>query len=54
MYTANTMSSAFEALVHFMAVLSSTMANPHDRENELRQPSFQPCAIEAVRKDITR
>jgi dihydroxy-acid dehydratase len=50
MYTANTMSSAFEAL-GISLPYSSTMANPHDEKlNSARQSA--KVLIEAVKKDI--
>ncbi len=50
MYTANTMSSAFEAL-GISLPYSSTMANPHDeKENSARESA--KVLIEAIRKDI--
>ena len=50
MYTANTMSSSFEALG--MSLLgSSTMANPHD-EKRLSTAESARVLVEAVRKDL--
>jgi len=50
MYTANTMSSAFEAMGMSLP-WSSTMANPHDeKENSARESA--KVLIEAIRKDI--
>src|SRR5436305_2853504 len=50
MYTANTMSSAFEAL-GISLPYSSTMANPHDEKlNSARQSA--KVLLEAIRKDI--
>ena len=50
MYTANTMSSAFEAL-GISLPYSSTMANPHDEKLTSTQESAR-VLIEAVKKDI--
>ncbi len=50
MYTANTMSSAFEAL-GISLPYSSTMANPHDEKMNSAQESAR-VLIEAVKKDI--
>ncbi len=50
MYTANTMSSAFEAL-GISLPYSSTMANPHDEKLNSAKESAR-VLIEAVRKDI--
>ena len=50
MYTANTMSSAFEAL-GLSLPYSSTMANPHDEKMNSAQESAR-VLIEAVKKDI--
>jgi len=50
MYTANTMSSAFEAL-GISLIYSSTMANPHDEKLNSAKASAQ-VLIEAVKKDI--
>ncbi len=50
MYTANTMSSAFEAL-GLSLPYSSTMANPHDEKMNSAQESAK-VLIEAVKKDI--
>ncbi|WP_408596528.1 dihydroxy-acid dehydratase [Limnohabitans sp.] len=50
MYTANTMSSAFEALGMSLP-FSSTMANPHDEKMNSAQESAK-VLIEAVKKDI--
>jgi dihydroxy-acid dehydratase len=50
MYTANTMSSAFEALGISLAY-SSTMANPHDEKTDSARESAK-VLIEAIRKDI--
>jgi dihydroxy-acid dehydratase len=50
MYTANTMSSAFEAL-GLSLPYSSTMANPHDEKLNSAQESAR-VLIEAVKKDI--
>ena len=50
MYTANTMSSAFEAL-GISLPYSSTMANPHDEKLNSAQESAR-VLIEAVKKDI--
>ena len=50
MYTANTMSSAFEAL-GISLPYSSTMANPHDEKMNSAQESAK-VLIEAVKKDI--
>ena len=50
MYTANTMSSAFEAL-GISLPYSSTMANPHDdKENSAKESA--KVLIEAIKKDI--
>ncbi|MET1537656.1 dihydroxy-acid dehydratase domain-containing protein, partial [Burkholderia sola] len=50
MYTANTMSSAFEALGMSLPY-SSTMANPHDeKENSARESAR--VLIEAIKKDL--
>lgn len=50
MYTANTMSSAFEALGMSLPY-SSTMANPHDeKENSARESA--KVLIEAIKKDL--
>jgi dihydroxy-acid dehydratase len=50
MYTANTMSSAFEAMGMSLPY-SSTMANPHDeKENSARESA--KVLIEAIRRDI--
>ncbi|MDO9088640.1 MAG: dihydroxy-acid dehydratase [Burkholderiaceae bacterium] len=50
MYTANTMSSAFEALGISLAY-SSTMANPHDEKMNSAKESAK-VLIEAIKKDI--
>ena len=50
MYTANTMSSAFEAL-GISLPYSSTMANPHDEKTNSARESAR-VLIEAIRKDI--
>ncbi|PKO26967.1 MAG: dihydroxy-acid dehydratase [Betaproteobacteria bacterium HGW-Betaproteobacteria-9] len=50
MYTANTMSSAFEAL-GISLPYSSTMANPHDEKMNSARESAK-VLIEAIRKDI--
>ena len=50
MYTANTMSSAFEALGISLAY-SSTMANPHDEKENSAKESAK-VLIEAIKKDI--
>jgi dihydroxy-acid dehydratase len=50
MYTANTMSSAFEAL-GLSLPYSSTMANPHDEKLNSAQESAR-VLIEAIKKDI--
>ncbi len=50
MYTANTMSSAFEAL-GISLPYSSTMANPHDEKKNSARESAK-VLIEAIRKDI--
>jgi len=50
MYTANTMSSAFEALGMSLPY-SSTMANPHDEKMNSARESAQ-VLIEAVKKDL--
>ncbi|HYD76074.1 dihydroxy-acid dehydratase [Ramlibacter sp.] len=50
MYTANTMSSAFEAL-GISLPWSSTMANPHDEKQNSARESAK-VLIEAIRKDI--
>ncbi len=50
MYTANTMSSAFEAL-GISLPFSSTMANPHDEKQNSAKESAR-VLIEAIRKDI--
>jgi len=50
MYTANTMSSAFEAL-GISLPYSSTMANPHDEKQNSAKESAK-VLIEAIRKDI--
>jgi dihydroxy-acid dehydratase len=50
MYTANTMSSAFEALGISLAY-SSTMANPHDEKTNSAKESAK-VLLEAIRKDI--
>ena len=50
MYTANTMSSAFEAL-GISLPWSSTMANPHDEKTNSARESAK-VLIEAIRKDI--
>jgi dihydroxy-acid dehydratase len=50
MYTANTMSSAFEAL-GLSLPYSSTMANPHDEKLNSAQESAK-VLIEAVKKDL--
>ncbi|MDP2022200.1 MAG: dihydroxy-acid dehydratase [Hydrogenophaga sp.] len=50
MYTANTMSSAFEAL-GISLPYSSTMANPHDEKLNSARESAK-VLIEAIRKDI--
>jgi len=50
MYTANTMSSAFEALGMSLPY-SSTMANPHDEKQNSAKESAQ-VLMEAIRKDI--
>ncbi len=50
MYTANTMSSAFEAMGMSLP-FSSTMANPHDeKENSARESA--KVLIEAIRRDL--
>jgi len=50
MYTANTMSSAFEAMGMSLPY-SSTMANPHDeKENSARESA--KVLLEAIRKDL--
>lgn len=50
MYTANTMSSAFEALGMSLP-FSSTMANPHDEKQNSAKESAQ-VLMEAIRKDL--
>jgi dihydroxy-acid dehydratase len=50
MYTANTMSSAFEALGMSLPY-SSTMANPHDEKQNSAKESAK-VLMEAIRKDI--
>lgn len=50
MYTANTMSSAFEAL-GISLPYSSTMANPHDEKQNSAKESAH-VLLEAIRKDI--
>ena len=50
MYTANTMSSAFEAL-GISLPYSSTMANPHDEKQNSARESAR-VLVEAIRKDI--
>ncbi len=50
MYTANTMSSAFEALGMSLPY-SSTMANPHDEKQNSAKESAK-VLIEAIKKDI--
>ncbi len=50
MYTANTMSSAFEALGMSLPY-SSTMANPHDEKVNSAQESAK-VLVEAVKKDL--
>jgi dihydroxy-acid dehydratase len=50
MYTANTMSSAFEALGISLAY-SSTMANPHDEKMNSAKESAK-VLMEAIRKDL--
>jgi len=50
MYTANTMSSAFEAL-GISLVYSSTMANPHDEKLNSAQESAK-VLIEAIKNDL--
>jgi dihydroxy-acid dehydratase len=50
MYTANTMSSAFEALGISLSY-SSTMANPHDEKQNSAKESAK-VLLEAIRKDI--
>ncbi len=50
MYTANTMSSAFEAL-GISLPYSSTMANPHDEKKNSAKESAR-VLIEAIKKDI--
>jgi dihydroxy-acid dehydratase len=50
MYTANTMSSAFEALGMSLAY-SSTMANPHDEKQNSAKESAK-VLIEAIKKDL--
>ncbi|MGE4243240.1 dihydroxy-acid dehydratase [Ramlibacter sp.] len=50
MYTANTMSSAFEAL-GISLPYSSTMANPHDEKMNSAKESAR-VLVEAIRKDI--
>src|ERR1700710_2936620 len=50
MYTANTMSSSFEALGMSLPY-SSTMANPHDEKQNSAKESAK-VLIEAIRKDI--
>src|SRR4051812_829707 len=50
MYTANTMSSAFEAM-GISLPYSSTMANPHDEKMNSAKESAK-VLIEAIRKDI--
>ncbi|QHE86470.1 dihydroxy-acid dehydratase [Hydrogenophaga sp. BPS33] len=50
MYTANTMSSSFEAL-GLSLPYSSTMANPHDEKQNSARESAK-VLIEAIRKDI--
>jgi dihydroxy-acid dehydratase len=50
MYTANTMSSAFEAL-GISLPYSSTMANPHDEKQNSAKESAK-VLIEAIRKDL--
>ena len=51
MYTANTMSSAFEALGMSLPY-SSTMANPHDEKVDERRASRRAVLVEAVKKDL--
>ena len=51
MYTANTMSSAFEALGMSLPY-SSTMANPDDGEDRLGAAESARVLVEAVRKDL--
>ncbi|MBX3607571.1 MAG: dihydroxy-acid dehydratase [Piscinibacter sp.] len=50
MYTANTMSSAFEAL-GLSLPYSSTMANPHDEKQNSAKESAR-VLVEAIRKDL--
>jgi dihydroxy-acid dehydratase len=50
MYTANTMSSAFEALGMSLP-FSSTMANPHDEKQNSAKESAQ-VLMEAIKKDL--
>jgi len=50
MYTANTMSSAFEALGMSLSY-SSTMANPHDEKQNSAKESAK-VLIEAIRRDL--
>jgi len=50
MYTANTMSSAFEAL-GISLPYSSTMANPHDEKQNSAKESAK-ALVEAIKKDI--
>ena len=50
MYTANTMSSAFEAL-GISLIYSSTMANPHDEKMNSAKESAK-VLIEAIKKDL--
>jgi dihydroxy-acid dehydratase len=50
MYTANTMSSAFEALGMSLPY-SSTMANPHDEKQNSAKESAK-VLMEAIRKDL--
>ncbi|RYF15319.1 MAG: dihydroxy-acid dehydratase [Comamonadaceae bacterium] len=50
MYTANTMSSAFEAMGMSLP-FSSTMANPHDEKQNSAQESAK-VLMEAIRKDL--
>ena len=50
MYTANTMSSAFEALGMSLP-FSSTMANPHDEKQNSAKESAK-VLLEAIRKDL--
>jgi len=50
MYTANTMSSAFEALGMSLPY-SSTMANPHDEKVNSAKESAK-VLIEAIKRDL--